>query len=124
MLRKYGIVRPSVLAIIAVFSLMACSTMDLKDYPEATEEIFADAHMINGVSVVVQPLLDEEESLRYFGVDLTDKNILAIHVAIRNADKNNSYLVFSDALQISPKDAIDITHGPERGSQVPLCYRF
>ncbi len=118
MIKRYEIVCQVVFGIIVVFSVVACSTMDLKDYPEAKEGVLTDTRKINGVSIVAQPLLDDEESQRYFGVDLTDKNILAVHVTIRNDDKYNSYLVFDDALHISQKKDIDIVNSPEKDSQI------
>jgi len=47
----------------------------------------------NGLTVSVRPLVDGNESRKYFGTDLTSKNILAIFISLENKSNKRIYII-------------------------------
>ena len=101
----------------AMLALISCSTMNLERYPEASPMLFGNATSTNGLSVVVQPLLDSKKSKQYFGVDLIENGILAVHMTIRNNSPGTSYLIPADSVRIAERTDADPVDNPETGNQ-------
>ncbi len=80
----------SLLVSVLIFNV-ACSTMSLKQYPIPSMNLFENSKSINGVSTVVQPLLDDEKGIEYFGVNLLQTGTLAIYLSIKNSNPNVSF---------------------------------
>ena len=117
MRRNNNLIAQRILLISALFGLISCSTMNLKQYPEASPMLFQNTQSNNGISVAAQPLSGENESKEYFGVDLIDNGILAVHMTIRNDNTNNSYMIPADSVQITQRSGIDKINNPESGDQ-------
>jgi len=100
-----------------IFGLISCSTMNLKQYPQASPILFQNTQPKNGISIVAQPLLDGMESKEYFGVDLIEKGILAINITIRNDNPSISYMVPADSVRITQINSVNIINDPESEDQ-------
>jgi len=77
--------------------------MELKKYPEPSNDIFKSSKTIKGISAVAFPLLDESKNEEYFGVELLDKGILAVYISIMNNNPNTSFLLSADSVRIAHK---------------------
>ena len=84
-----------------LLGINACSTMQLKKYPEPSMDLFKNAKLIEGVSAIAVPLLDEDESEEYFGVELLDKDILAIYLSIQNNNPDTGFMIPAESIQIA-----------------------
>ena len=98
-----------------IICLSACSTMTLKQYPEPSDDLFDNSKPINGVVAFAQPLLDENESKDYFGVNLIKNGILAIYLSIRNQNQNTSFTIPAEAIHISEVENNASDFKPEQG---------
>jgi len=101
----------------AMLGLISCSTMNLKQYPEASAAQLQNAQSTNGISVVAQPLLGEKESEEYFGINLLESGILAVHLTIRNDNPHKSYMLPMDSVQIAQGEDAGKLYEPEKQDQ-------
>lgn len=79
-----------------------CSKMNIPDYPRKIMKQYQYA-LINedGLSIAIRPLLDSEESLKYFKKDLLSKNILAVYVEVENRNVSSSYILLKDKISLA-----------------------
>ncbi len=94
-----------------------CTTMQLERYPEASPNSVTESGRKNGISLLAQPLLDKEASKKYFGVDLLDKGILAIHLTIRNENPSSSFMVHGEDVRVTDRPTAGTSSRPEGASQ-------
>jgi len=99
------------------FGLAACSTMNLKQYPEPSLGLFDNSRSVNGVLTYAQPLLDEKRGEEYFGVNLIQKGILAVYLSVKNNNPNASFTIPAESIYISQIETNDLTNNPEKGDQ-------
>lgn len=100
MIKNIKVTILSVLLSGSMLGLTSCSMSALKQYPGASEVLFQNAESKNGISVVAKLLL-EEESKEYFGINLLDNGIYAVHLTIRNDNPENSYIVSVESEQVN-----------------------
>jgi len=100
-----------------IFGLAACSTMSLKQYPEPPMNSFINSGSVNGVYAVAQPLLDEKTSKECFGVNLQQKEIMAVYLSVKNNNPNASFIIPAESIYISEIEANDLGNSPEKDVQ-------
>jgi len=83
------------LAIVLVLSLSfdGCSTLLLPDYELDSIDKYQNSKTINGLTIVVHPLKDSEESEKYFGVDFNKTELLPVLIIINNQSPESSYII-------------------------------
>lgn len=84
-----------------LMGLNACSTMQLKEYPESSIDIFQKAKSIEDVSATAQPILEQDISEDYFGVDLLEQGILAVYLSVKNDNLNTSFIVPAESIYLA-----------------------
>ena len=79
-----------------------CSKMYIPDYPGKIMKQYQYA-LINedDLSIAIRPLLNSEESLKYFEEDLLSKNILAVYVEVENRNVSSSYIFLKDKISLA-----------------------
>jgi hypothetical protein len=91
--------------------------MNLKQYPDPSMSLFENTRSVNGVLAFAQPLLDGNEAKEYFGVNLLEKNILAVYLLIKNDNPNVSFTIPAESIYISKAENKDLANNPEKDSQ-------
>ncbi len=78
------------------------STMHIPDYPHTSMKQYKHTLINeNDLSIVIRPLLNSEESLKYFEADLLSKDILAVYVEIENRNVSSSYILLKDKISLA-----------------------
>jgi hypothetical protein len=88
------------MALILMLFSTACSTMSLKQYPSPSLRDLETASSQQGISAVAYRIKDEQESLDYFGVNLTSKGIFAVHLTVINNNPSISYLLPAESVRL------------------------
>lgn len=102
--------RVFVLAVcMATLGITSCSTMTLKQYPGPSPQELQSSVSDDGISAIAYPLKSEEEFKDYFGVNLTQKGILAVHLTVANNKPNVSYLIRAESIRLGQQDVISRT---------------
>jgi hypothetical protein len=83
--------KPVFLAIAAVAMLAGCHVGHLPEVAVRPPESYRYSSSAGGISVAVDPYLDEQRVKEYFGTDLLAEGILPVHLVIRN-DSGSTYL--------------------------------
>lgn len=117
MKKSYRIICRLVIIIAIMLQSVACSTMNLKQYPVPPINLYDKSKSIEGVSAIAQPLLDKKKSKEYFGVDLLQKNILAINLSVINNNPDVSFTLPSESINITQINSNDLINNPEKGGQ-------
>lgn len=117
MKKNYRIICRLVIIVGIMLQSVACSTMNLKQYPVQPINLYENSKSIEGVSVVAQPLLDKKRSKEYFGVDLLQKDILAIYLSVINNNPDVSFTLPSESIHITQINSNDLINNPEKESQ-------
>jgi hypothetical protein len=73
--------------------LTGCSTLELPKYPVGSAVSYPDSVTKDGLIVAAKPILDKNDSQKYFGADLIASNILAILVVAENHNLSSSFII-------------------------------
>lgn len=79
----------------------ACSTMVLQKYPAPNMNKFEAGKEVEGVSAFAQAILDEKEGEQYFGVNLIEKEILAIYLSVKNQHSSTTFILPAESVHIT-----------------------
>lgn len=90
--------------IVLNFSTGCVPPVKLQPYNSQSIDLYKNAQNKNGLIVAAYPLVDEKESIKYFGFDLTSNNILAIYVSIENRNSFSRFTVCHDKSYLSFHD--------------------
>ncbi len=108
---------PFTLVTILMVCLTACSTMMLGQFPLPPNSMYRESIELKGISIVAQPILTQEESEEYFGVDLIKSGILAVHLSINNNIPDTSFILFADSVHVAVATGNSVIGSPERGDE-------
>ena len=90
----------SVVLLAAPLILFGCSTLRIEKYSEQPTAMFADAKREHGLAVSTKAILTTDELIRYFGTNLTEADIVAIRLAVRNDTGDRSFAVPADKISL------------------------
>ena len=83
--------------ILLTGSISGCSTLQISKYPDQPVEKYPyTISEMDALAVAVDPIVDNEESTKYFDVDLLTNGILPVRVAIENRSASASYVIDKD----------------------------
>jgi hypothetical protein len=93
---------PILVAII--LGTTACTTMTLQKYQEPKEGSFRRSTSVNDLLVALEPILNADDYVKYFGTNLNDNGILAVHLSFKNVSTESSFLIPADSIRLTNKD--------------------
>ena len=80
--------------------LSGCATMALPDYPMRPPSEYELSSTQNGFCIGIHAITDKDELQRYFGKDLSQVDIVPIHLTAKNNHPNSSFLLSRDAISL------------------------
>ena len=89
------------LSIASMLTVGACTTMVLQKYPAPNTNKFEASKEVEGVSAIAQAILDEKEGEQYFGVNLIEKEILAIYLGVKNQHSSTTFILLAESVHVS-----------------------
>jgi len=106
------------LIFILNFGILSCSKMNLEPYPGPSTSNYEKLVALDGVTAAVEPFLDEDLSEKYFGVNLLDRDIIALFFSVQNNTPKTSFLLLSKSIQIADiKKDKETNYNPSQASQ-------
>ncbi len=92
--------KKTIIPIIILLFLSACSGMKLSKYPGPSNISIQNTKVFHGVQIISEPLLDQKINNECFGVDLLEKGILAVYLSFKNENTDKSFLLSVDTVQL------------------------
>ena len=116
---RNSIINPKVCIIpfLLTFIVLAGCTMKLKAFNEPEQSKYQSSPHVPDLLVYTKPMLDDSEAVRYFGVNLLRKNILAIYVSVWNNNQINNFIISEDSIKITQIKADSTVKRPEKASE-------
>lgn len=89
-------------AIVLVFSLAlnGCTPLLLPDYEVQPVHEYDNRKTISDLTIAIHPLTDADESMKYFGIDFNNTELLPILIVIDNKNKDLSYVIRKEKLKL------------------------
>ena len=97
---------------VAVF-VSGCATMKLPEYKAQSIEAYPNSHVKDGLMVAVDPVTEESELKKYFGINLFAKGLLPVLVVAENRSKSSSFVLSKDQVFIQKAES-NREHSSER----------
>jgi hypothetical protein len=95
----------SAILFLSIIGIAACSTVSFKQYPCPSDKLFESSSTILGVSAIAEPMLKEEDQVTYFGVNMIEKGLLPIYLAVKNNNHEDAFILCSESITMqSEKD--------------------
>lgn len=101
-------------AITLSASLAGCSAKRLPDYTPSPLHEYSNKSVQEGLTIAIQPMTNEEEIKRYFGIDLLEKNVLPIFIVMENQSSKSSFVLTKKDIGLSNEE--DQGSSPSNGS--------
>lgn len=88
--------------IVVLLTLVnGCTTLQLPLYAPQPVDRYNNVQVKDGLAVAIQPMLDAEESEKYFGTNLLARNILPAFVVSENRHASSSFLLLKNRISLS-----------------------
>jgi len=86
----------SKLILVIVFTLLSgCTSVQIDEY-EHNKLNGNYSQVKDGLSVSIDPITDHVESKKYFGKDILDAGVLAVHIIIENGSSSENFIFEKD----------------------------
>jgi hypothetical protein len=97
-----------VLVVVLALGMLGCtSSYHVVEYPQRQADLFPLSETKEGISVAIDEVRSGERANRYFGTDLTRREILPVAVVISNNSQHRVMLKPGDVLLHEGSDVID-----------------
>ena len=98
------------LACLVFVFLAGCSVKHLPDVVAQQPETYRYRNSVDGIDVAVDPYLEEQRIIEYFGTNILSEGILPVHLVIRN---NSGSTYMFDPRDVSCSFAFDKPEVPD-----------
>jgi hypothetical protein len=107
---------PLTIVIVLTVSICGCQTT-VKQYATPDDKLFEKSKSKSGVSAYAQPILKTDDVKTYFGVDMHEKGILPVYIAIKNNTPKDSFIVQAETVKLKSKGDMNSINSPTSGVQ-------
>ena len=97
----------SKLIIVITFALASgCASVQITEYEHANSNANY-SQVKDGLSVSIDPITDHSDSKKYFGKDILESGVLAVHISIENDSSSTSYIFEKEKIAFRERGGIE-----------------
>jgi len=119
--RKDGITLVCIVILVALTSGCASTPLALTLYKPQPVDSYKNVQVKDGLAVAIHPILDGEDSKKYFGFDLPSNNVIPVHVVAENRHPSFNIVLLKDRIVLRTEQ-FEATRAPDKTA--PAQVRF
>jgi len=119
------------LIILSAILFSGCATMHIPDYPDTHVNDYNNRQVKDDLHLSAQVLTGKNNITKYFGTDLSEQNILTIHILAENKNSTSSFVIDKDQISLKNKNQKDnlsrskqVVDGESTGGEVATVVGF
>ncbi len=113
MMRKHGVAPVCIVTLLALTSGCASTPKGLELYEPQSVDSYKNLQIKDGLAVAIHPILDGEESKKYFGADLPSDNIFPVYFVAENRHPSSKIVLFKSSIVLRTEQ-FEATRAPDK----------